>query len=295
MNLQQLRYLVATVDAGTMTAAAQQVHVAQPALSRAVHALEEELGVVLFAHATGVDCDSPTPVWTWWSRPGGCWPRSTASSTRPTPIDRSVKHWWWPPRRHSRRCSPDTSCRRTTRSAPTSAVRVHRATGRQEVHELVLAGEAALGLSDLPVADGLQLVVLGQMEIVVLSSADSDVPPSIPLHALDGMRLILPSPGTTRRDEFDALFAAIGVTPVVALESDERSSWMEGMLAGIGSVLWYGERAGAAVERGAKLSRFDPPVEREIGLSFRAGSLDHAGLELVRVATGLGLDLVSPV
>jgi LysR family cyn operon transcriptional activator len=294
MNLQQLRYLVATVDAGTMTAAAQQVHVAQPALSRAVHALEEELGVLLFARDgrrlrltdAGVDvvvaarrvlaevdgvvdaADAHRPVG-----------EALVVATTPTLETLFARHLL--PAYYE--------------ECPDVAVRVHRATGRQEVHELVLAGEAALGLSDLPVADGLQLVVLGQMEIVVLSSADSEVPPSIPLHALDGMRLILPSPGTTRRDEFDALFAAIGVTPVVALESDERSSWMEGMLAGIGSVLWYGERAGAAVERGAMLSRFDPPVEREIGLSFRAGSLDHAGLELVRVATGLGLDLVGPV
>ena len=49
MNLQQLRYVVATADAGSMTAAARAVPVAQPALSRAVRALEAELGVELFA------------------------------------------------------------------------------------------------------------------------------------------------------------------------------------------------------------------------------------------------------
>ena len=42
MNLQQLRYLVATADTGTMTAAAAQLHVAQPALSRAMKALGSE-------------------------------------------------------------------------------------------------------------------------------------------------------------------------------------------------------------------------------------------------------------
>ena len=71
---------------------------------------------------------------------------------------------------------------------PDVAVRVHRARGREEVHAMVLAGEAMLGLSDLPVADGLELVVLGQLEIVVLSSPDSDVPETVPLAALDGMR-----------------------------------------------------------------------------------------------------------
>jgi DNA-binding transcriptional LysR family regulator len=48
VNLQQLRYLVATADEGTMTRAAAELHVAQPALSRAVRALEAEIGVTVF-------------------------------------------------------------------------------------------------------------------------------------------------------------------------------------------------------------------------------------------------------
>jgi hypothetical protein len=79
------------------------------------------------------------------------------------------------------------------------------------------------------------------------------------------------------------------------LESDERSSWMEAMLAGIGAVLWYGERAGAAVERGARLTRFDPAVMREIGVSFRPGHLEGAARDLVDVATAVGIsELVRP-
>src|SRR5690606_25076085 len=48
MNLQQLRYVVSTADEGTMTHAAAANHVAQPALSRAIRALEAELGVTVF-------------------------------------------------------------------------------------------------------------------------------------------------------------------------------------------------------------------------------------------------------
>ena len=39
MNLQQLRYVVATADEGTMTQAAAALHVAQPALSQQVKQL----------------------------------------------------------------------------------------------------------------------------------------------------------------------------------------------------------------------------------------------------------------
>jgi DNA-binding transcriptional LysR family regulator len=60
MNLQQLRYLAATVEHQTMTAAAAALHVSQPALSRAVRAMERELGVPLFARSgRGV---VPTPA-----------------------------------------------------------------------------------------------------------------------------------------------------------------------------------------------------------------------------------------
>ncbi|QFR24477.1 LysR family transcriptional regulator [Schleiferilactobacillus harbinensis] len=48
MELRTLRYLVAIADAGTMTAAAQQLHVSQPALSRQMMDLEDELHTPLF-------------------------------------------------------------------------------------------------------------------------------------------------------------------------------------------------------------------------------------------------------
>lgn len=43
MNIQQLRYVVATAEHGSMTAAAATLYVAQPALSRAIRLLEREL------------------------------------------------------------------------------------------------------------------------------------------------------------------------------------------------------------------------------------------------------------
>lgn len=60
MNLRQLRYFVAAVDAGNITRAARQVHVAQPALGVQLRELEEELGAsLLVRHSRGVE---PTPA-----------------------------------------------------------------------------------------------------------------------------------------------------------------------------------------------------------------------------------------
>jgi DNA-binding transcriptional LysR family regulator len=48
MELRTLRYFVATVDAGSISAAALEVHVTQPSLSRQLRSLERALGVNLF-------------------------------------------------------------------------------------------------------------------------------------------------------------------------------------------------------------------------------------------------------
>ena len=46
--MQQLRYFVAVADAGKMTAAARDLHVAQPSVSKQLRKLESELGAALF-------------------------------------------------------------------------------------------------------------------------------------------------------------------------------------------------------------------------------------------------------
>lgn len=53
MELRTLRYFVTVSDAGSVTAAAGSLHVAQPSLSRQLRGLEHELGVELFDRDAG--------------------------------------------------------------------------------------------------------------------------------------------------------------------------------------------------------------------------------------------------
>jgi LysR family nitrogen assimilation transcriptional regulator len=56
MNLRQLKYFVGIVEAGNMTRAAEQLHVAQTALGMQIRQLEEDLGVCLLVrHSRGIE------------------------------------------------------------------------------------------------------------------------------------------------------------------------------------------------------------------------------------------------
>src|SRR3954449_5177926 len=51
MTLQQLTYFLAAADRGSFSAAAEELHMAQPSLSEQIRRLEAELGVALFTRA----------------------------------------------------------------------------------------------------------------------------------------------------------------------------------------------------------------------------------------------------
>jgi LysR family nitrogen assimilation transcriptional regulator len=56
MNLRQLKYFVSVVEAGNMTRAAEQLHVAQTALGMQIRQIEEDLGVtLLIRHSRGIE------------------------------------------------------------------------------------------------------------------------------------------------------------------------------------------------------------------------------------------------
>lgn len=48
MTLQQLKYIIAIAECGSITSASQKMLVAQPSLSKSVSELEKEMGITIF-------------------------------------------------------------------------------------------------------------------------------------------------------------------------------------------------------------------------------------------------------
>lgn len=98
-TLAQLRYLVAVADCGSITGAAASVFVAQSALSRAVQAMERDLGIELLARR-GRGWTSPrrAPGWSGWPVPYWTrWTPSTTSGSRMARADGPPSPWSPPP------------------------------------------------------------------------------------------------------------------------------------------------------------------------------------------------------
>ena len=59
MELRQLRHLIAVVEHGSFSRAAEAVHLTQPALSRSIQALEASVNIRHPAHAGTAPCPPP--------------------------------------------------------------------------------------------------------------------------------------------------------------------------------------------------------------------------------------------
>ncbi|MFC6887098.1 MULTISPECIES: LysR family transcriptional regulator [Actinomadura] len=264
MNLRQLRYVVATADHGTMTSAAQALYVAQPALSRAVRELERELGVELFARSgRGVVL---TPVGERVVRQARI-ALDAVEAIEGLSVARANGRGAELRIATTPSLEPELTGRlipRFARDQSAVRVRVVRCEGRDDVAVKLRTGAADLALTDLPVPGDLAAHPFEQREVVLISPPGLKVREPVPLTALDGMRLVLPARGSDRRVEIDTMLKRIGATPVVAVESDERGSWIGWVRAGMGSLLWYRNQLDDT--EGVAVRSFMPPITRLIGL-----------------------------
>jgi DNA-binding transcriptional LysR family regulator len=227
MELHQLRYLVLLSEELSFTRAARRGNVAQPALSRQIQKLEDELGVPL------VDRTSR---------------RVTLTDTGAEVVERA------------RRILEEVDATRAAAQGVATLVRGRLALGmtltpgpfdvadalaafadRHPEVELVLKEELSLGLADLLRRDEIDLAVISgiperaraglalqalstePLRVVVAPGHRLAGRSWIRLKDLEGERLISFPPGATIRETVVAAAHAAGFTPAIALESNETT------------------------------------------------------------------------
>lgn len=290
MNIQQLRYVVATAKLGSMTAAAESLFVAQPALSRAIRLLEREVGITVFARAgRGVELT----------------PEGEAFASRARKVLRSLDAM-----RGTVEDQDDATLVVAASATMQAALaipilaalrgqgfaghtRLLGCAGATEVHAMVSSGQADIGLCDQDIASDLAVVPLGRTEVKLYSPPGLDLPDQIGVGRMAGVPLVLPTAGTDRRAALDRFFAACGFTPVVVIESDERSVWLEALLQGLASCVWHSVEALHAPVGDIVARSFDPPLHQELSAVHDPSNLAPAKVLLVDVLRQFG-DLARP-
>jgi DNA-binding transcriptional LysR family regulator len=285
MELHQLRYALAVADHGTFTAAAAACFVAQPSLSRAVQALERELGTPLFDRV-------------------GRTTRPTSAGEAFVPRAREVLRALDALRDDVASVAGLETGRLDLVALPTLAVdpvtplvgafraahpgiTVHLAhpDNTRVLVERVRSGASELGITELPAAGaGIVAEPLARQELVAVLPPGTPRPRRLDVGALAARPLVTQPPGTSTRDLLDAAFAELGATMAIAVETDQREALVPLVLAGAGAAVLPLPMARAARAQGAVAVPVRPAMWRDLGLVHRDAPLSPAGAAFVRLA-----------
>jgi DNA-binding transcriptional LysR family regulator len=294
MDERRLRYFLAVIDEGGVTAAARRLLIAQPSLSQALRGFERELGVELF-HRTGrgVKLSSAGTALVGPAREilratdaargavqavadvlGGTLELAALATLAIDPLADLLG--------------------RFRRAYPEVTVRVAEPDSVAELRALVAEGECELGLVDLdPPPAGFAVLALGAQELMaVLPSGSRRSAQPLTPDALSALPLVVSPPGTSTRNLLERALGAASSAPKIAVETAARDAIVPLVLAGAGAALLPAPLAADAERRGAVVRRMRPAITRPIGLIHRERELSPAARAFValvsppRAATG---------
>lgn len=292
MTLQQLRYVLAALDHGSFSAAAEALHMAQPSLSEQVRALEAELGVALFERVgRGV---VPT-VAAHALRPHAEDALEAAEAARASVVEvrelrggTAVFGVW----SHSHYYGTTDIAAEFRRRHPEVRLRL-LGQNSAEVADQVKLGHLELGLVALPIDDaGLDVRPIFRDELVYITVEPELLEGPVTIERVAGAPLILPDAVWGARDPVRrqlgerAQLAGVAIDPVLDVEDEEAALDLAGRGLGAtvtsrGVLLHLGRR----VPRRLGWAPFDEPLLDTMAvITRRAGRLSPAAREFCDIA-----------
>jgi DNA-binding transcriptional LysR family regulator len=288
MDLRRLRLFLAVVDEGGFTAAAKSVHVAQPAVSLAVRELEEELGAPLLVRSRGGV--ALTPAGEALVPPARQALRDVETAAAAVAAVTGLVAG-----RLDLVALPTLAADpvadlvgRFRRAHPAVQVRLADPDDSTAVAAAVRSGASEIGITDEgPANTGLrEHSLLVQALLAVSPPGGSDDRP-FRLRSLGGTPLVVSPPGASLRTLVDAAAAQAGVTPTIAVETEQREALIPLVLAGAGTTFLPPALARTAQRLGATVQRTQPALRRTVVLVHREGPLGPAARAFLAIA---GLD-----
>jgi DNA-binding transcriptional LysR family regulator len=287
MDIRQLRAVLAIVDHGGVTAAADELHVAQPSLSQTLRALERELGVELFHRvgrrlvlsAAGAALVPPA------RQVVRDLATVTASVSAVTGLMGGYLDLVAEP---TLAVDPVAGLIGEFRVAyPEVTVRLAEPEGAAELAARLEDGRSEVGLAELPV-QGQALVSepLVTQDVLAVRPPGTEVPAGghLAVRQLAGVPLVTTPLGTSSRALVERTLARAGLSPLVLVETEQREALLPLVLAGAGTALLPRPLATEAASRGAVMMELRPALRRTVGVVFRRGTQSPAAHAFVRLA-----------
>ena len=240
MNVQQLRYLIAVSDFGSVSAAARSLGVTQPVVSRSIHAFEIEQGVAVFklSGTRLVITDAAQEI-------VNAARNALAAFDAVEQTAQAVRE----KRELVVATTPTNGLLLTEalgelhRREPGLVISVCRADDADHILRIVQDGIAEIGFSELTPLIGdnpLLEMPVAELEVVFVSPLGTDLPAAVTWNDVVKQPLIVPPPDSGRRTLIDAMAkSASGTTPQETIVFEDRGSWLAGAQAGMGSFLSY--------------------------------------------------------
>lgn len=238
MELRQLRYFLGVCEAGSLLKASARLHIAQPALGQQMAALEEELGVKLFARSTrGMALTPEGRVFL---------EHAKVVLTDADRAKEAVRHSATEPQGQVVLGLPTTvalaatvpivqACRERYPRIQLQVIEAYSGFLREWLQMGRL--DLALLFGDEPDPDLLKRVLLEEPLALVAPLGAAALPQALHLSHLQGMELVLPGREHGLRRIIDAACAQQGIALNVVAEIDSLTSVKKAVAAGVGNTI----------------------------------------------------------